>query len=135
MAVKKQWFEIAAPAFFGEKPIAETLAAEAKQIVGRVVSVSLSDLDPQAKKFWLKIDLRISDVQGSKAMTEIIGHDILTEKISRMVQRYSRRVDDIQDVVTTDGAKVRVKSVLTIPGSVGTSIKDAIRAKMHDTVK
>lgn len=135
MAIKKQWFEIVAPPFFGEKQVGETLAVEPKQLIGRAISTSLIDLDPETKKFWIKINLSIVNVDGVKARTEIIGHDTMFEHIYRMVQRHSRRVDCIQDITTNDNTKVRVKTVLIIPRRVGTSIKKAVRAKTLETTK
>ncbi len=134
MAIKKLWYEILAPAQFGEKPIGESLAAEPKQLIGRVVKLALSDLGNEFQKFYIKLVLKVVDVEGTRAKTQIVGHDCMYERIYRMVQRRARRVDCIQDTKTKDGRKLRVKTVLIIPRRVGTSIKDSVRARLREVV-
>ena len=134
MAIKKMWYDILAPAMFGSPVVGQTLAAEPKQMIGRVLKISFPDLGIESRKFYLKVGMRVESVDGMKALTKFIGHDTTSERIYRMVQRHSRRVDCIQDVQTKDG-KIRVKTVAIIPQRVGTSIKDAVRAKVRETVE
>ncbi|MCX6815797.1 MAG: 30S ribosomal protein S3ae [Candidatus Aenigmarchaeota archaeon] len=128
MALKKQWYEIVAPKMFGEPVIGETLAVEPKHLIGRVLEVNLLEVIKDYSKFYIKLNLRIDKVEGQKAFTKIIGHDTMTERIYRMVQRHGRRVDVVNDVTTKDGLKVRVKTVFVLLKRVGTSMKDATRA-------
>jgi len=133
MAIRKTWYEIEAPTYFKEQIVGETPASDPKYLIGRVVSVSLADLQADARKFYLKFNFRIVNVDG-KAKTIFIGHDITSEKIYRMVQRHSRRVDSIQDIQLADGSKIRVKAVLIIPKRVSTSVKDSVRKKMDEAI-
>ncbi len=139
MALKKQWYEIVAPKMFGERVVGETLAVEPKQLVGRTLQVNLMELVNDYSKFYIKIDLQIDSVQGQKAYTKMIGHDIMTEHIYRMVQRHGRRVDIIQDLTTKDDVRVRVKTVFVLLRRVGTSMKEATRKvgkeKVEEIVK
>ena len=134
MAIKKTWYEIQAPAYFDEKVVGETPASDPKYLIGRVVSVSLADLQQDARKFYLKFSFRVVEVDG-KAKTIFVGHDITSERIYRMVQKYSRRVDCIQDIGMKDGSKIRVKTILTIPKRVSTSVKDNVRKYMKSAVE
>lgn len=127
MALKKQWYEIVAPKMFGSKVIGETLAVEPKSLVGRVLEVSLLDVIRDYSKFYIKLRFQIERVDGQKALTKFIGHDIMAERVSRMVQRHGRRVDVIEDVTTKDGVRLRVKVVFVLLRHVGTSMKDATR--------
>jgi small subunit ribosomal protein S3Ae len=127
MALKKQWYEIVAPKMFGSKVIGETLAVEPKSLVGRVLEVSLLDVIRDYSKFYIKLRFQIERVDGQKALTKFIGHDIMAERVSRMVQRHGRRVDVIEDVTTKDGVSLRVKVVFVLLRHVGTSMKDATR--------
>lgn len=127
MAVKKTWYEIVAPTIFGSGIIGETLAADSRQLVGRTMDVSLMDISRNYSKFYVKVRLKIDSVEGGKARTKLVGHDVMRERVYRMVQRHGRRVDAIQDVVTKDGAKLRVKTVFMLIKRVGVSTKDATR--------
>lgn len=135
MAIKKLWYDILAPKQFGEKKIGESPAAEPKHLIGRTLKVALSELGDEFQKFYLKLVLKVTDVQGTQAKTEIVGLDCMYERIYRMVQRHTRRVDSIQPVKTKDGRKLVVKSVLIIPRRVGTSVKDSVRQKLREVIE
>lgn len=135
MAVKKQWYEIMAPKMFGSAVIGETLAADSRQLVGRMIDISLVDISRNYSKFYVKVRLQIDSIDGNKAHTKLVGHDCLRERIYRMVQRHGRRVDAIQDVVTKDGVNVRVKTVFMLIKRVGTSTKDAARKLARDIIE
>lgn len=135
MAVKKQWYEILAPKLFEERVIGETLAAEPKQLVGRVVEVSLLELSKDYSKFYIKLKFQIDRVDGNKAYTIFAGHEIMRERIYRMVQRRVRRVDLIQDLRTKDGVLIRVKTLFVLIRRVNTSIKASARTKAGEIVE
>lgn len=134
MAVKKSWYEIVAPEMFGSSVIGETLAADSRQLVGRMMEVSLIDISRNYSKFFVKVRLQIDRVDGSKAHTKLVGHDVLRERVYRMVQRHGRRVDSIQDVTTKDGVKVRIKTVFMIIKRVGESTKRAARKLAREMI-
>lgn len=135
MALKKQWYEIVAPKMFGEKVIGETPAVEPKQLVGRKVQTSIVEVSKDFSRFFVKLNFQITDVSGSKAHTKLVGHDVMNERIYRMVQRHVRRVDVIQDVTTKDKVKLRVKTVFTLARRVNSALKTAARAVARDVVE
>jgi small subunit ribosomal protein S3Ae len=135
MAMKKQWYEIVAPKMFEEHIIGETLAVEPKQLIGRKLEVSILELVKDFSKFYIKLSLQIDRVEGQKAYTKMIGHDIMRERIYRMVRRHGRRVDVIEDIRTKDGVNVRVKTVFMLLTRTGTSMKNATRALAREKVK
>lgn len=135
MALKKQWYEIIPPKAFGEKSLGETPAVDAKSLIGRKITVSLLELSRDYAKFYIKLIFQVSDVQGNKAYTKLVGHDIMRERIYRMVQRRVRRVDVIQDIMTKDNVKVRVKTVFVLIRHVGTSIMSATRKKAKEIIE
>ncbi|MBI3190351.1 hypothetical protein HYZ41_01460 [archaeon] len=134
MAVKKQWYEIVAPKMFDEKVVGETMAVEPKQLIGRTLDVNLIELIQDYSKFYMKMKLQIERIEGQKAFTKLVGHDTMTERVYRMVQRHGRRVDVVQDITTKDGVKVRVKTVFVLLKRVGTSMKDATRKVARQNV-
>jgi len=135
MALKKTWYEIVAPKMFGENVVGETLAVDAKQLIGRKIHISLMELGGDYNKFYVKLALQIERVDGTKAFTKFVGHDVMSERIYRMVQRRTRRVECIQEVKTKDGVKMNIKTVLILMRRVGTSIKSSARQKIEDVVK
>lgn len=135
MAVKKTWYEIIAPEMLGGKPIGETLAADSRQLIGRTMDVSLMDISHNYSKFYVKVRLQIDKIDGNRAQTKLVGHDVLRERVYRMVQRHGRRVDAVQDVTTKDGVQIRVKTVFMLIKRVGASTKDATRKLTRDLIE
>jgi small subunit ribosomal protein S3Ae len=128
MAIKKQWYEIISPKMFGEKVVGETMSVDAKSLIGRKISVSLMEISRNYSQFYIKLELQIEKVEGGKAFTKFVGHDIMRERVYRMVQRHGRRVDVVQDVTTKDGVKMRIKTVFMLISRVGTSLKNSARS-------
>ena len=135
MALKKQWYEIVSPKLFGEKVVGETPAVEPKQLIGRKIQTSTVEVSKDFSRFFVKLNFQITDVNGNKAFTKLVGHDVMNERIYRMVQRHVRRVDVIQDVVTKDKIKIRVKTVFTLARRVNTALKFSARAVAKDLVE
>lgn len=134
MAVRKQWYEIVAPKMFGEKTVGETLASDPKQLFGRTLEISLMEVSRDFSRFYIKLLFQITGVSGQKAHTRFVGHDTMYERIYRMVQRHSRRVDVVQDVVTKDGARIRAKTIFSLMRRVNTSVKADARALARELV-
>src|SRR3972149_3196112 len=124
---------------FEEKLVGETLAVEPRHLIGRTLQISLIELIRDYSKFYIKLNFQIDHVDGQKAYTKLIGHEIMRERVYRLVQHHGRRVDVIQDLTTKDGVEVRVKTVFVLLKRVGTSMKDATRKaarqKVEDLVK
>jgi len=135
MPVKKQWYEIVSPKMFGEKVVGETLTMDPKHLTGRKISISLSDLTGDYSKFYVRLNFQIEKIDDTKALTEFVGHDTMRERIYRIVQRRGRRVDVIQDIVTKDGVKVRVKTIFVLIRRVGTSMKSSARACAREIIE
>ena len=135
MALKKTWYEIVAPKMFGEVIIGNTLAFDPKNLIGRNIKVNLNELGREYSKFYMKMIFKIENIDGTKALTRFAGHDVTTERIYRMVQRRTRRVDCIVDTQTNDGQKIRLKVIAILVKRVGTSVKDNVRKKIKEIVE
>lgn len=130
MAVKlkgKQWFGIIAPKYFDEKEIGKTIATVPEALVGKTVDVSAVELTNDINKYYLKLKFKITSVDGDKAFTQFYGSQCLQDYISRMVLHRIRRIDSIQDVVTSDKVKMRVKGLVIVSKKVNSSVAVKIR--------
>jgi len=131
----KQWYTMVAPEMFGGVELGKTLAEDPKTLIDRKIDTSLMDLVNDFKKYYMKFSFQVVDVNGEKAMTRFVGSTCLRDYVSRMVGRWSTRVDTIQDLTTKDGLKVRIKGILIIPRRVKSSIKSAVRDDARATIK
>ena len=130
MAVKlkgKQWFGIIAPKYFDEKEIGKTISAVPEALIGKTVDVSAVELTNDINKYYLKLKFKITSVDGDKAFTQFYGSQCLQDYISRMVLHRIRRIDSIQDVVTSDKVKMRVKGLVIVSKKVKSSVAGKIR--------
>ncbi|MED5498792.1 MAG: SAP domain-containing protein, partial [Candidatus Thermoplasmatota archaeon] len=57
-----------------------------------------------------------------------------TDHVRRQVRRYRGKVDDVVDVVTTDGYLIRIKPLIITQKRVQTSVKSDIRNKARDII-
>jgi small subunit ribosomal protein S3Ae len=134
-AKAKEWFSIVAPKYLNEKEIGKTITSDPKTLINRRIIVSAVDLTNDLSKYYLKVGLRINKIEGNKALTEFDSSECLRDYISRMVVRRVRRVDTVQDLITKDGKKIRVKGIAIIPRRVKSSIQKKVRAKIVELIK
>lgn len=132
---KKQWIRILAPSYFNEKEIGETLVSEPEEALGRRLTISVVDLTEDYNKYYMKISFMINKVENSTAYTEFDGIECLADYISRMVLRRVTRIDVVQDLLTKDNVKLRVKSLVVVYRKVTRAIQKAIREKVEKMVE
>ena len=135
----KQWVSIMAPKFFGEVEIGKTFATEPDYIIGRKIITNAMNVVNDLDKFYMKLIFTISSINGTKALTEFTGSQLMSEYITRLVLRRVRRTDLVQDLMTKDGVKVRVKSIILTSKKISTATKfdvtNMIREMIQKTVE
>ena len=137
MAAKKikEWYNVIAPKYFGEKEIGKSLATEPSNLIGKIINLSAVELTDNFSKYYLKFAFRITKVEGKSAFTDFGGTECLRDYLSRMVLRRVRRIDTVQDLVTSDKRKIRVKGLGVIGRRAKSSIQVKVRNKIKDTLK
>ncbi len=135
MAVKKKWYDIVAPECFGGKVISQTLAADPKHLVDRIIKISYADISQDFNKFFIKLHFRVTNVDETKCNTELVAHSIQNDRVYRMIRRRARKVGVIQEITTKDNKKVRIKTILILPNRVNTSLRARVRAKAKELIE
>lgn len=133
--LQKNWYEIVAPDVFDNEVISETPAEEGDSVIGRTVKISLNSLMPTSNKYYMDVFLKVRDIDGKKARTELVGHKTSKEYVSKMVRRRSDRIDHVFDVDTSDGKTVRVKLIGATLNKTHSSARTGIRDAMEDVVE
>jgi small subunit ribosomal protein S3Ae len=131
----KETYTIISPKVFGEREIGVTFASEPKQLIGREVILSALELTENVSKYYLKFLFKINRVEGDKAFTEFHGTECLQDYISRMVVRKVRRIDTIQDLLTKDKIKLRVKSICVLSRKAKSSVQKNVSNKIKEVIK
>ena len=131
----KRWYSIRAPRNpWSFRVIGETLAEEPEMLVGRNYEIMQNELDGDFSKMHVKIRFRVTEVLGTDAITEFIGHQMMQDHVRRQVRRDRGKIDDTIDVVTEDGFYVRFKPLILTVGRVKSSQKNQIRTIARESI-
>lgn len=112
---KKDWYDIKAPSMFAVRNVGKTLVTRTQGtkiasdgLKGRVVNVSLADLQNNEADAYRNIKLRIEDVQGRNCLSNFHGMDLTTDKLRSLVRKWQTLIEAHVDVKTTDGYFLRL---------------------------
>ena len=131
----KRWYTIRAPRHpWDFKQIGETIGESDDHIMGRIYEMTLQEFNGDFTKMHIILRFRVTEVVGRDALTTFIGHHHQTDHTRRQIRRYRGKVDDVVDVVSTDGYLVRLKPLIITQKRVQTSIKQAMRAKARELI-
>jgi small subunit ribosomal protein S3Ae len=78
---------------------------------GRVVEVSLADLQKDEDHAFRKIKLRIDDVQGKNCLTNFHGLDFTSDKLRSLVRKWQSLIEANVTVKTTDDYLLRLFAI------------------------
>ncbi|RLG70255.1 MAG: 30S ribosomal protein S3ae, partial [Candidatus Iainarchaeum archaeon] len=124
---KKKWFDIVATKIFDEKVVGDTPAEKPEQLINRVASISVYELTGDVKRQPAYINFKSVNVQGSRALTEVVGHEVKPSYLGRFVRRNTTKIFISQDVTTKDGKKARIHSVIIAYGRIPYNAARSIR--------
>lgn len=78
---------------------------------GRVIEMSLADLNNNEDQTFRKMKLRVEDVQGQSCLTNFYGMDFTSDKLRSLVKKWQTMIEAQVDVKTTDGYFLRVFAI------------------------
>ncbi|KAK6458299.1 40S ribosomal protein S1-B [Scheffersomyces xylosifermentans] len=115
---RKDWFDIKAPSTFENRNVGKTLINRstglknaADGLKGRVVEVSLADLQGSEDHAYRKIKLRVDEVQGKNLLTNFHGLDFTSDKVRSLVRKWQSLVEANVTVKTSDDYILRVFAI------------------------
>ena len=127
---RKTWYELYAPPMFGEARIGETPASDPQKVLGRKVEVSLGDLVQDPSRAYLKLFFQVVRVDGEKAYTDFVGHDMAQYFIRSQVRRRATKITHILTVKTKDGREIQITAVVLTVKKISRSQVKAIRSEI-----
>jgi len=131
----KGWYEVFAPSMFGGTKIGETPAVDAYQLEGRVLESTLGDLIDDFSKSYIKLYFQVKGIEGNRALTKFIGHDVARDYVRSQVRRRASKIDGIWTITTQDGHKLRLSALVTTLKRIQSSQIEAMRASMKDVIE
>ncbi|MFB6213032.1 MAG: hypothetical protein ABEJ07_00485 [Candidatus Nanohaloarchaea archaeon] len=132
--IQKNWYEITAPEFFSKDEVGETPAEKDSQVIGRTIREDLTDLLEGTSKYYVDVELKVTEVEGNKAFTEVTGMECSKEFVSRMIRKRSDRMDLVYDTLTDDSREVRVKIVGATVSNTSSKTLKAARQELKDVI-
>jgi ribosomal protein S3AE len=135
----KEWYVLIAPRFFNNKKIGETPVGDPKTLMGRKIDIHLINLIDDLSKYYIKFYFKVNEIKDNKAYTEFAGLECLRDYISRMIRYGIKRIDTVQDLITSDEIKLRVKTVTItskkMKKNVEIELKKFVEEKMKKNVE
>lgn len=130
----KGWYDVIAPPMFGNAKIGETPALEAQQIQGRVLESTLGDLIDDFSKSHIKLFFQVKGIEGNRAVTKFIGHDVAPDYVRSQVRRRVSKIEGTWSATTSDGYKLRMNAMATTLKRIQSTQIEAIRALMSEVI-
>lgn len=113
--LKKEWYKLVAPSIFAEKNCGKTIITKtagtkiaSDYLKGRVVELSLADLNNNEAMSYRKIKLCVEDVQGYNCLLNFHGMDMTRDKLCSLIKKKQSIIEANVDCRTTDGYIVRM---------------------------
>ena len=132
----KRWYTIRAPRHpWNFRRIGETLGETDEQIIGRVYEMTQQEFSGDFTKMHVILRFKVTETVGQDALTTFVGHSHQSDHTRRQIRRYRGKIDDVVDVVTTDGFLIRMKPLIITERRCQTSVKQAIRSKTAELIR
>lgn len=109
----KKWFTVVAPDYLGGKPVCQLVTHDPRDLIGRTISLLLSELTDDPSHTTVKIRFKIIGINGETAITDFWGCELDRDFIRSLLRKGSSRVDMIFEATTKDGYRMRI-TVLAI---------------------
>lgn len=129
---KKIWYSVVASKEFNNIFIGEIPSFDSKNLVGKCINVNLFSLIREPKKQNVNIRFKISNVTDKNASCDMVGYELSSSFIKRMMRRTKSKVDDSFAVETKDKVKLRIKPFIVTKNKVQRSVLSAIKKESRD---
>ena len=131
---QKVTYKLIAPENFESQEVGTTLGSDPKNLVGRLVDVSLKELTDDRTKQHLKVVLEVTDVKDDRAMTKFKRFFASQGYLHSKVRKGTSKIDYIGRMELTD-SKVRIKIMAVTHKTINSSQKKEILARIRKSVE
>jgi len=133
--LKKEWYKLVAPSIFSKKDCGKTIITKTQGtkiasdgLKGRIIELSLADLNNDETKSYRKIKLCVEDVQGYNCLLNFHGMDMTRDKLCSLIKKKQSIIEASVDVRTTDGYIIRMICI-AFTKKVDNQVKNTCYAK------
>ncbi|ERT02327.1 40S ribosomal protein S1 [Sporothrix schenckii ATCC 58251] len=115
---RKDWYAVKAPTTFATRDVGKTLVNRTSglknandALKGRIIEVSLADLQKDEEHSFRKVKLRVDEVQGKNCLTNFHGLDFTSDKLRSLVRKWQTLIEANITVKTTDDYLLRLFAI------------------------
>lgn len=126
---KKLWYPILATPLFNNCVIGETLVDAPEKMLGKVIPANLMGLTGDIKKQNSVLKFKVNRIENRQGLTEVIGFEIQSASIRRLVRRGKNKIDQSFVFQTSDGKKVAIKVLMITNFLAKLSVLSSLRNK------
>jgi small subunit ribosomal protein S3Ae len=130
----KTWYKVQAPDNFNAAYIGDTISADTENMIGRVMTATLGEINNDYGKQHVKMKFRIDRVAGDTAYTEFVGHELTKDYLRSLVKRRSSRVDSHVIGTTKDGVKLHLTATCYTLMAADSSHIHEIRKRVSERI-
>lgn len=123
----KKWVQIVSDKIFEKAVLGETPINDAKEAIGRIISVNMMTLTGDMKKQHISLTYKITDSRDNKLIATPIGYEISPSYIKRVVRKGKDRIDFSFLAKTKDEKVVVVKCVMIPRAIVHQSVRSLLK--------
>ncbi|CRK48343.1 hypothetical protein BN1723_007985, partial [Verticillium longisporum] len=112
---RKDWYQIKAPAPFAVRDVGKTLVNRTTglknandALKGRILEVSLADLQKDEDHAFRKVKLRVDEIQGKNCLTNFHGLDFTSDKLRSLPIGRDRNFGDFGAIARQRRFRYRV---------------------------
>merc|ERR1711903_375335 len=135
------WYDIKAPCMFSVRNVGKTMVTRSTgtklasdALKGRVIEISLADLQSDEDNGYRKMRLKIEDVQGRNCLTNFYGMSFTTDKLRSLVRKRQNQVKKTCYAQSSQIRQIRKKmaDVMQAEASSCDLKEDVLRAVLAD---
>ncbi len=127
---KKVWIPLMAPSLFNHTEVGETLAENAKETIGRKVSIGLGVITKQPRRNVVSVGFIVDSAKEGVGYCSVISFSLSSAQIKRVVRKGKTRIDESFMLTTKDGVSVRVKPLMITSNIVSGGIESKMRKEV-----
>ncbi|MBI2674866.1 MAG: hypothetical protein HYX24_00275 [Candidatus Aenigmarchaeota archaeon] len=130
----KDWYTILAPEMFGGKPVYDTPATDGTSLVGRSITVSMTELNGDMSQLHMKLIFRIAAIDGKNALTVFNGFSIGNDYSLRLVRKRTKKIQYINYMSTKDKWKVQISALIVLTRVSYSKVGSNVRKVMDEII-
>lgn len=110
---KKKWFTINSSKIFDKRALGETPAEKPKNLMGRIMKVTLDTVTGQRGKRDYSVSFKVNDIQGQTASTVVSKFEVNKGTLGRTIRRRNSKVALVERIPVVGGDAMTTIVVVT----------------------